>query len=431
MTGFRITPAWDSIKAPAANEIEATLCNLMIAIGKSNITEYRDGGRSVVRSLHTPAYFIAEWLAENWWALLHEPRKSEEGDDRDFLARHSLLAAQHGFALPALEIVPVGQAIHVSTTRHSTRLANAEFANVAVLDISREELRPILAEFIGNCVTRLEALEVSGTPLSEAWLRVQETQPEEEAFCELAGSLGLSPYSISQQTADAIDQIEEALGYRAARDFCLAVDENKLLSTASSAEWLVRCMDASNDATIAPLTRMLLPSDNFKAPSWRRGLHAARSVMSEFNISASDSRGADKVFDHLRVDLSHAAPVGAGNTPDLPFSAAVRRVDDLAKISLFQPEETRRRFAAARSIYLAWASESRSTRLTTNAVTRDQQASRQFAAEILVPRRLLESQSNSGRLHIHVVYEIARTRNASPEIVQWQAQNSGIQISSI
>src|SRR5262245_53839972 len=37
-----------------------------------------------------PVYFLAEWIAENWWPLLWEPRKSEEvPDDAAFLARHS------------------------------------------------------------------------------------------------------------------------------------------------------------------------------------------------------------------------------------------------------------------------------------------------------------------------------------------------------
>jgi hypothetical protein len=432
MSSLSITSTWDSQAPAAADEIEATLCKLTIAIGKSVVTEYRDGGRLTTRHLHTPAYFIAEWLAENWWAILHEPRKDEEGDDGDFPTRHSLLSAQHGFALPALEIVPVGKAIHVSTTRHRDRLANAEFDTVSVLDVSRDEIRPVLATFVDECVKQLARRAVAGTPLEDAWRRIRETSLEEEVFCELVGSLGLSPYNVQPITADAIDRLENSLGVRATRDFCLAVNEDQLLKTVSAVDCISKWMEIGEGATLAPLSQMTLPSDNLRIPSWRRGINAARSVMSEFNVSYSDPRGADRVFDKFHIDPSKTVSLFPGNgAGDLPFSAAVQRNDDAAKVALLQNEEPRRRFAAARAMYLAWASEKQSTRLATNAITRDQQASRQFAAEILVPRKCLDAQSKDGRLYAHVAYEIARARRASPEVVYLQARNAGIQIISM
>ena len=72
--------------------------------------------------LAIPVYFLAEWIAENWWPLLWEPRKSEEvPDDAAFLARHSKLAAQHGFVLPRVIFVPTGRTIDISATGRTAR----------------------------------------------------------------------------------------------------------------------------------------------------------------------------------------------------------------------------------------------------------------------------------------------------------------------
>jgi hypothetical protein len=101
------------------------------------------------------------------------------------------------------------------------------------------------------------------------------------------------------------------------------------------------------------------------------------------------------------------------------------------RIIIIPEGDGHRRFAAARAIYLAWASEPQSQRLATAAVTRDQQASRQFAAEILVPRAYLEAQASRGRLSYDQAHEIARQRRASPWVVFHQANNSGISIGSI
>jgi len=68
----------------------------------------------------------------------------------------------------------------------------------------------------------------------------------------------------------------------------------------------------------------------------------------------------------------------------------------------------------------------------TNAVTRDQQASRQFAAEILVPQSYLKvlAQSKGKLSHDHVI-EIGPSRGAMPDVAFKQAYNAGISVAAI
>jgi hypothetical protein len=184
--------------------------------------------------------------------------------------------------------------------------------------------------------------------------------------------------------------------------------------------------------TLDPLLRVTQPSDSYKTPSWRRGLIGAKNILAEFHIAASDAKGADKFFERLHID-----PTGQENTSrlnevaGLPLTGAVDRLDTEIKMTLLPPEESRRRFAAARAVYLAWVSEPNSRRLVTAALTRDQQASRQFAAEILVPREFLDSQARGGKIYNHQLLDIARTRRVAPDVVRHQAHNMGIMVSSI
>src|SRR5262249_31839004 len=111
MSQFQILRSW--LPKKGASELDATMAAIKILLAGKNITEFisDDDGRS--DQLEIPTYFMAEWIAENWWPLLWEPRKSEDGaDDPEFTARHSLLAAQHGFALPRLQFIPTGRTIN-------------------------------------------------------------------------------------------------------------------------------------------------------------------------------------------------------------------------------------------------------------------------------------------------------------------------------
>jgi hypothetical protein len=83
--------------------------------------------------------------------------------------------------------------------------------------------------------------------------------------------------------------------------------------------------------------------------------------------------------------------------------------------------ERPRRFAAARGIFTAWASEQRQeSRFLTPPVTRDQQANRAFAA--------IRSQARRGRISQDRIFELASDLNIGSDVVWKQAQNKGLQV---
>ena len=62
----------------------------------------------------------------------------------------------------------------------------------------------------------------------------------------------------------------------------------------------------------------------------------------------------------------------------------------------------------------------------THAVTRDQQASRAFAAELLAPIDYIKAQTSGNKLHYQRVFDLATELGVEPGVVSKQAQNNGI-----
>ncbi len=435
MSVFAIKCKWREAAADGQDEAAATLAQLQIVVDRKDITEHKIiGARPLAgraaQSLEIPVYYLAEWLAENWWVLLFEPRKDESAYDAGYITRHSIVAAQHGFPLPSLSIVPVGRSIHLDCMPRVAPYAKIKFTAEAFADASHDDVERVIAEFVSNTVDRLKACGIGSSPLSRAWEAITALSPEERLFCELLGSLGIVPMEATDELISAIETIYGMLGKRAMRDFCLAASPEEVSDAVPVTEQMAAALDGAARSKLGALLSAKLPPENFGAPSWRRGMQAARSVREALGIEIKDPRGADRLFDALGIDPS--TPEQVANHRILPFTGAIDREGDTAKIALLQADEPHRRFSASRAAYLGWVSEANSRRLVTNAVTRDQQASRSFAAEILIPQAHLKSISaNRGALRRDQLHEIARQRRVMPDVVAKQAYNAGIRVETI
>ncbi|HYY31760.1 MAG TPA: hypothetical protein VE860_27695 [Chthoniobacterales bacterium] len=432
MSAFEIKNRWLQASETVIDELTATHAHLQIFVGNHNVTEYRAPRARVGKTaLEIPTYYLAEWIAENWWALLFEPRKDEESDDSDYLTRHSIVAGQNGFPLPSLSIVPTGRGVHLNCSPRVAPYSNIRFTSDAFIDASRTEVEQVLRTFIDDTVNRLLICRVTETALARTWAELQSLTCEECRFCELIGSLGMSPVDVGDELSRAIERIYALLGPVATRDFCLAATEELAKRAIPDTEALNRHLREAPDAALAPLLEVQLPPDIYHAPSWRRGKLAAKNVQDKFGINTKNPRGADIIFEQLNIDISREIHTPtAGFT--LPFSGAIDRHDRAAKIALLQPDLLHRRFGAGRAAYLAWVSEAQSRRLVTNAVTRDQQASRSFAAEILIPQGYLKTLAGpKGELHSDQVREAARLRMVMPDVAFKQAYNAGIRVHAI
>jgi hypothetical protein len=111
---------WLSPEGAAGPELRATWASLEIHVEGHPVTRVVDTEAKGVRDfVFVPLYPLAEWLALNWWFLFYEQESSARLADPAFVRRHSFRFAGEGFALPALELVSLGD--HVSVRWRPSR----------------------------------------------------------------------------------------------------------------------------------------------------------------------------------------------------------------------------------------------------------------------------------------------------------------------
>jgi hypothetical protein len=431
MSKFEIHRPWLTRKGPT--EIDATMCRLKILVNGQNVTEYAGEYEDHSDHLEIPAYFLAEWMAENWWALLWEPRKNEDIEDKpDFLARHSILTAQHGFALPKVLIVPNDKNVYVSAKARDVPFADIRFRKGATVLLPRANVESELRRFVTAVATRLESAGLVDTDLQEEWALVKATTPDEERFCRNMGALGLSPYVRNDPIEKTLERILPLLGDRVVTDLCLASAPENFEAVARAAELAITSATATPASTLEPLSTISPPAENLSTPAWHRGVEAARKVRRKLGIKDADPRGGTKLFEILKIDPSRKVDHLRIEAEAMPIVGAVVRDDQAAHVALLQKGEVQRRFAAARAAYTAWTGERKGDkRLMSLAVTRDQQASRAFAAELMAPFSYLRANAKRSRLSQDQVFELADNLNIGADVVQKQALNNGLQITPL
>lgn len=437
MSAFKIERQW--LKG-GATPIDATFARFKMFVGGKVVTAYKGDYDKPDDALEIPLYDLATWIAQNWWPLLWEPRKTDDaGDDPDFLSRHSLLAAQAGFVLPRVTFVSQGDSINVRAQPRDVSTAEIRFTTGGQADVSRNSFESDLRSFVAGVVTRLDAQGISDTDLHAEWSLVEGTDEEEVFYCKLMGALGLSPYARDNRTPELLERASYIYQGQTLLDLCLSSSAENLAAQVELAERAAELVGKAPEASLEPLAKTPVPADNYDAAAYYRGLRAARIVRTALQVKDDDPSGSAIIFDKLNVNITQS--IYADETESIqahryasmtdqenaPIVGAVDPNMSRPRIALLQKEPAHRRFTAARGMYLAWtAAENQDIRLLTTALTRDQQASRAFAVEVMVPVGFLRKFVRKGRLDTSGIFEAAAILGASPSLVRKQAQNNGI-----
>ncbi len=243
------------------------------------------------------------------------------------------------------------------------------------------------------------------------------------------GALGLSPYENHGAVEISLVRIVETLGEELAMDLCQAASKDDFETTESVA---VRANDIAKTSPQPQLDKLFQIStipENYSLPAWRRGVQAANRVREQFGISELDPQSGSKFLEALGIDTARRTSTALTENDLCAVTGAVIRDESVAHIGLVQAKETQRRFAAARAAYAAWANtRPRGAQLLTRAVTRAQQASRGFAAEMMAPKAFLRRRAKASGLSFHEVQDLADELGIGADVVRNQAQNNGLQL---
>jgi hypothetical protein len=424
-----------AVRWPPRKDIPATdrplldnsLGRLAIKIGEDIATRFRTDHNAQGDELLIPTYGLAEWIAENWWPLLYEPPKRENyQDDPDYRARHWLGAARDGFALPDLWFCPGGDKMQIVGEAAQLRFARLSFL-VEIADAAAPipVVRAALRNFIERVLTRLDELGQRATALHQLWRAIRETGPEAERYCELIGALGLSPYDDHPEMGAVLDQLSDRLDSALVQDLCNTADSATFPALAQLTRGIAETLDAAAapEARLGDLLAVPVPSDDYPH-AWQWGLAAVDRVRRQFKIANADPEGGERFLTAL--ELGQIAPQGRRQTEQI--DGGLRRRDDRLRLAVFDEPAPQQRFTTTRAAFLGWLHGGDGAHLVTSALTRDQQASRAFAAEMLAPIAYIRTRATNRVLSDYRVDEIAQALNAPAGAIRHRARRGGIHV---
>jgi hypothetical protein len=429
MEPFAVDLQWPTDPGRGGNPLlDDSLARFQIAVGGKSVTAYQTDQGAKHSYLHVPTYYLAEWLAQNWWAFLYEPRKNDREEfEQEYRTRHWLGTARNGFALPDVTFSPAGGKIEIVARSTYLRFAQLNFFEAISSTVTTDCVRTEFAKFIDQVLLHLTQQGVTNTSAHRLWERITKTTAEEEFYCRMIGSLGLSPYISHPEIDAAFDKLAGKISESMFADLCEAANMKNIDRATNVTADISTALSRTKPINAYDLLRVAKPGDDSpRAYEW--GYRATDVARSAFGISHDDPVGSAKFFDRLNFEGNVDDDNSEGTTNPL-ISGAVERKDSEMRMALMGTNQAHKKFAAARAAFLTWSKSGNSSRLVTAARTRDQQASRAFAAELLAPAKFLRKKlGERGEVSPFALDDLAEEMGIAPSVVYYQAKNNGYYI---
>ena len=278
---MRYSIIWHDDAQNAAPEERATVGDLVISLCNQNITLHLCG-KKPVDHLTISLYPLAEGLAHDWWSLFG-------GRDREL----SLIKHRSGYVVPDIRMKFDGAVFEFTAQQRTYVNPDVQFWTGPTEVMDRQAAEASLDDFIDEVLNRLTAQHVARTNAALRWSRVKESRanPDEAAFCETAGALGLDPYEISDEDATRIDEAAELFEGEALTELLAGArraDQKHLISWVQAVEkrpkseaLIGELREAASDAVRRS------PKCGFEE-GWSLGYRRARALRHVLNLQAHD-----------------------------------------------------------------------------------------------------------------------------------------------
>lgn len=429
ITSFAVDLQWPTNPGKGGNPLlDNSLARFQIAVGGKFVTAYQTDQGDKHSYLHVPTYYLVEWLAQNWWSFLYEPRRNDREEvEQDYRTRHWLGTARNGFALPDVTFSSVGDRIEIVARSTYLRFAQMNFFETVTSTVATKCVRSEFAKFIDQVLLHLAQKGVTSTSAHMLWERVTKTTAEEEFYCRMIGSMGLSPYVSHPEIDAAFDKLIGKISEPMFTDLCEAANMKNIDRAADVTKDISNALSQTKPIDAHDLLKIAKPRDDSpRAYEW--GYTATDVARSALGIPHDDPLGSAKFFKRLNFEGNVDDDNSEGVSNPL-ISGAVEREDCDMRIALMGTNRAHKKFAAARAAFLAWSNTKNSSRLVTSARTRDQQASRAFAAELLAPAKFLRKKlGERGEVSPFVLDKLSEEMGIASSVVHYQAQNNGYYI---
>ena len=386
---MRFSVEWIDGGLNRAAEERATLCKLGIYIQGQNACRFIDyvTNEDTV-SLVVPAVHLAEGIATDWWIIFG-------GRDRD----HGIRRYRTGFALPDLRFRTDGSTFEVTGKDYYSDNPHLGFRSEGRETLPRVAAESELSRFIQEVVDRLAGEGVRNSEVAACWSRVVESRndPDERAFCEAAGALGLDPYAISDDDACFIEQANDIFSEEPLIEFLAGIRTEE--RSASVLERVRQMESRPGEAVSLPelgevaiQVEGLTGHDQVDRP-WAAGHRAARACRQALSL------GSDHRFPSY---ATLARKLGAERFEPAQLVDGVRALrscpDGDVRIHLHDHGAERLNFAFARAVGDAVCFRNTPRSVVNDLHRAERQATgRAFAAEFLAPVESVVGMREDGR----------------------------------
>jgi hypothetical protein len=432
MSSLELRFDWEDPGGAQGAELRATWARLEIRVDGTTITRVIDQRvRSWRDYVVLPIYPLAEWLVSHWWALQLEPERSAAPDLVSFQQRHSLVHAREGFALPALSILPSGEWVQLRWQAEELPHQQISFPCSGTAWITAAEAQDALGGFITSVVERLDQQGIRATRLQDDWQAILNADPEEEAFCRCAGSLGLDPYSLPEAYGEALVDLAAQVSEDLRNEFFQAASTKDLgqlrdsLIALKQAQAMILEQHDQPDELCALKQNLGTATLPYHELPWIQGYSLARalrgmlpddgaSLHAEGLLSQLFGEGSaptvQKAWHGVRDFVAYVGPNASG-APGFVLAAATPQ---------------RRRFLLARALGLYLWPTSRKEGLITMAATTEQKRNRAFAAELLAPADALRAAIQGPVVGSDELDQLAHCYGVTSELIRRQLANHEI-----
>ena len=435
MLRFRVE--WQDAPGVKDAVLARTWCRLVIEAGGRLVTEVVDArSRSLRGGIYGSVFPLSQWIVENWWFLLNEsyrfpaPRSSHQlartPDDRAWAGRHSVLTAREGGALPDMTIYRDEEVVVARWMRdgEDSTPPFLRFTAEGEARMDPEDAERGLAELVDQVLDRLDGLEDSEAGmLREDWAGLSRAMTEDREVCEWSARLGLDPHDPDEFTdnqAKTLASLMSPLEDSVRNDL---LDAERFQSLQADLEWLNQARSRAADAGSSANPEPAFP-DGEGGTAHELGYKCA-TVLRDHLWSPGNCVPVREMDDVLhRLGWAQSPSRTMASRPAGLLKAALERSDDSASVAVTpEGDPTGERFTLARSVFLRHFTPSGGRRrLVTDGHTRQQRASRAFAAEFLAPAAGLSRQVGD-RISHREVDDLAVHYQVSPSVIVHQIQN--------
>ena len=232
---------WVEDAAPSPDTpMNQTMAELSIQVDGETVTSVRDRTSNACRDhVVVPLLSMAQWLVDNWCHIWHEmpDRRSQK---YGFAQRHTLAFTGDGFLFPKLTMTPsVDGKQKLQWTRWQPDHARIEFMTSGEANVDRDPLEAELKRVIEAVLERMKDLGYQQgsvvSDLEDSWQAIKNLDPEEHDFCRATALLGIDPFHVGEEKAEAIIKFWECTNPFIREDVLASLEEDSFLD---ASPWL-------------------------------------------------------------------------------------------------------------------------------------------------------------------------------------------------